>query len=151
MNVPKIKDLISGGDPEYLEVLARQLIRAGFGLSEAPKASGIVSIGELRNCPDCNVNPGEPHEDGCDVELCSSCKGQRLMCECEDHDPEHSRWTGVWPGKLECREKGWYSILVPGRGWRPCGAEIEGSSEDLNRWSYFAQVGKDDYYVRMEF
>ena len=31
MDLPKIKDLISCGDVEYLEVLFRQLLRAGFG------------------------------------------------------------------------------------------------------------------------
>jgi len=33
MDLPKIEDLISCGDPEYLETLSRQLNRAGFGSS----------------------------------------------------------------------------------------------------------------------
>jgi len=56
---------------------------------------------QLRNCHDCGAKPGEPHRDGCDVERCSVCGGQRLQCECDGHDPLFSRWTGIWPGTAE--------------------------------------------------
>lgn len=56
---------------------------------------------QLRTCPDCGVKPGEIHQPGCDVERCSVCGNQRLMCDDENHDPQFSRWTGFWPGKLE--------------------------------------------------
>ncbi len=60
----------------------------------------VRSIGAT-NCHDCNAKPGEPHQDGCDTERCSACGGQRLQCDCPEHDPLFARWTGFWPGKLE--------------------------------------------------
>ncbi len=56
---------------------------------------------ELRDCHDCAARPGEIHMDGCDVERCSVCGGQRLQCGCKDHDKAFARWTGIWPGKAE--------------------------------------------------
>ena len=60
----------------------------------------------LHNCHDCNARPGQPHDDGCDVERCSSCGGQRLQCDCKKHDRFFARWTGFWPGLLESQELG---------------------------------------------
>jgi len=55
----------------------------------------------LRNCHDCGVKPGQIHKDGCDVERCSVCGGQRLGDECKGHDKAFARWTGIWPGEAE--------------------------------------------------
>jgi hypothetical protein len=55
----------------------------------------------LRKCPDCSAEPGESHGVNCDVERCSACGGQRLQCNCENHDPLFARWTGIWPGQAE--------------------------------------------------
>lgn len=50
------------------------------------------------NCPDCGTLPGYTHDEGCDVERCSNCGLQRIGCECQNHDPTLSFWTGYWPG-----------------------------------------------------
>lgn len=104
-------------------------------------------------CHDCHVMPGEQHVGGCDVERCSVCKGQWISCGCKDHDPSQTKWTGEWPGVVECRELGWYSVLRPDLGpcnpqmgnWWPCTKNFPGASEDLNRWSIFVQANVDQF------
>lgn len=56
-----------------------------------------------RSCPDCGVEPGHTHEEGCDVERCSHCGQQRISCGHSEHDPKQAFWTGYWPGDETCR------------------------------------------------
>lgn len=97
---------------------------------------------EVAKCPDCGVEPGTPHHDGCDIEICTACKGQRMLCECAGHDPARAAWTGEWPGKSEAREHGWYTVWTK-LGWVSCDEGVAGAVPDLNRQHAFALMGED--------
>jgi len=97
-------------------------------------------------CPDCMTLIGLPHRLGCDVERCTVCFDQRLLCECEGHDPDAAAWTGEWPGAAACRELGWWAVPDPDAGWRPCPPGTPGAIEDINRLTFFQIGGYDGLY-----
>ncbi len=83
-------------------------------------------------CPACKKPIREPHVEGCDIERCTRCKGQRLQCECADHDPVAAAWDGAFPGVRECEARGWFVVFTPD-GWRTCDADTPDAAPDLNR------------------
>jgi hypothetical protein len=90
------------------------------------------SVEELPNCPDCAVKPGEFHQDGCDVARCRWYGYQRLNCSCKGLSC-NTRWSGIWPGILECQEYGWYAKWSEETGWVRCDKDDPAGGEDLNR------------------
>lgn len=120
-------------------------------------------------CPDCGVEPGQQHEEGCDVARCVLCGAQDLGCGYHDdeddlvrcsntHEPlpaeTMEKWTGVWPGIVECREFGWYSRWTEFSGYDnsdgipdtgpsvPCAADHPHAHEDLNRLNLAGLTGE---------
>ena len=90
----------------------------------------------LPYCPDCAVQPGEEHLDGCDVARCLATGHQRLSCDREheraDLDCGQDVWTGQWPGDDDAIRLGWYSKLAGGH-WVRCAADDPEGSPDMNR------------------
>jgi hypothetical protein len=77
-----------------------------------------------RSCGDCGANPGEEHDDGCDVARCLVTGRQRISCdmlttvfgyrESLPHDDCGSQvWSGEWPGAAECEEYDWWAHESP--------------------------------------
>jgi hypothetical protein len=42
-----------------------------------------------RPCHDCGAIKGELHVEGCDVERCAGCGGQRFNCDCEPNEEDN--------------------------------------------------------------
>jgi hypothetical protein len=103
------------GASSYYTSIPFKRIRLDFDLDKAieeienPTLDLLASVepsSRLRNCPDCGVEPGNIHNPDCDVEMCSVCGLQLLMCEHEEHDNAFARWSGFWPGSLEAEAMG---------------------------------------------
>ena len=101
-----------------------------------------MSAPTLSDCHDCGARPGHIHADGCDVERCTVCGGQRLGCDCAGHDPVAAAWSGEWPGTAEARTRGWYTRWTR-TGWRSCDPGEADAQPDLNRWTLFVMTGDD--------
>jgi primosomal protein N' len=92
-----------------------------------------------KTCPDCGVNPGELHEDNCDVARCKNC-GWQLLFHDNCDDPENTTWTGEWPGVAECKEFDLWSYFGP--PWIVCKADHPQAVEDLNTLLVMAVKGE---------
>ena len=93
----------------------------------------------MDKCPDCYVPVGFLHAEGCDVERCLKCGGQRLSCGCRQTKRDRrQRWEGEWPGLDACRKFNLWSKMVPssdrphGFRWAPCDKDDPEAGEDLN-------------------
>ncbi|KAA0888065.1 hypothetical protein [Oryzomonas rubra] len=85
---------------------------------------------EIRDCPDCGVEPGAVHRAGCDIARCPECGRQKISC---GHSSSvHAVWDGEYPGIMDCRRLGLWAIF-DGEHFTPCGADEPGAIEDLNR------------------
>lgn len=99
-----------------LEIAARAVC---FGRSDHPDIdddlvnatddarTAIESYLEALKCPDCAVDPGVRHAEGCDVARCTGCGKQRLLHGHPGAPPEWNSpniWTGEWPGDEEVSE-----------------------------------------------
>jgi len=58
------------------------------------KQTPVCQKVELDNCFSCKVVAGK---------ICSECGGQKISCECTNHDKQFASWKGFWPGELECK------------------------------------------------
>jgi hypothetical protein len=100
----------------------------------------------LAACPDCGAAISEAHERRCDIERCSHCGEQWLLCQCPEHNPLLEIWTGQWPGADTCRALGWYAVWRGRSGWRPCSPMTAGAIEDVNRLAVYLESGRDCLY-----
>jgi len=84
-----------------------------------------------RKCPDCSVQPGKPHDPGCDIETCPNCGLQRLSCDCRTKR-KPIPWDGDNVMSRDAERNGLHAKLVPGRGWVPCAKDDPEACRDLN-------------------
>ena len=96
---------------------------------------GAILIKDMprTNCHDCGVAPGKRHLDGCDVERCNDCDGQRLSCGCPDHgDYQKETWSGISWEKARIIAEENNLFCKWDNGWVRCDKDDDGASHDLN-------------------
>lgn len=136
-------------DPAEGERVLRTQLRA-LGKADVVQLADLdLNVRDWESCPDCSALPGQAHTPGCDVERCTACGGQRMLCSCRDHQPALAAWTGQWPGLAESLRRGWWCRRVhdPSRpaGFRyePCDPATPGAELDLNRFASLRRTGAD--------
>ena len=84
---------------------SRSIPRTRPSRSAGAKSMTDSPMPGLRACGDCAVEPGQPHQDGCDVARCTVCGWQRISCDHGSSDAGWGHiWTGRWPGDEEVEE-----------------------------------------------
>lgn len=127
------------------------------------KGKAVPTTSAEPKCHDCDVEPGQFHEPGCDVERCPYCGRQLISCGCLEVKKRAAwiekhllPWTGVWPGAQEAAEFGLFCKWVPNEQfeadkkklgvekairrlkgppgqWVECGKDEPGAQPSLNR------------------
>jgi hypothetical protein len=83
-----------------------------------------------KHCPDCGAKIGKQHHEGCDVDRCSECEGQRLSCGC---DSEAGIWKGIMMEEyIKFAEENNLYTKWTENGWEKCDINDEGARHDLN-------------------
>ena len=83
-------------------------------------------------CPGCKAQTGSYHAEGCEIEQCSACGGERSACFCETDEHPRIAFDGEFPGAQAARNLGWFTRYTDA-GWERCTAADEGAVEDVHR------------------
>lgn len=109
--------------------------------SGAPSAARRLMNVTITICADCHANPGQPHEDGCDVARCPDCGRQRIDCA-RHPSAVPAIWTGLFPGVVEAAREGWWHRWDAERGWVDCAWDEPSAVPNVARVVQEAEAGK---------